>query len=194
MVKSEDKMNIGIFGGAFNPIHLGHLILAQSAKEEYSLDKVLFVVSANPPHKDSINVSFDHRYNMVSLALKDNLFFEVSDIEREVEGKSYTYYVLQKIKEKYGKENDYFLIIGQDEANYFDKWFKYEEILKMCKVIVGARETDLSPNNISFDYITMPNIDISSSDLREKIKNTKSVRYYTTYEVVIYINKNDLYK
>jgi len=186
-------MNIGIFGGAFNPIHFGHLILAQSAKEEYLLDKVLFVVSVNPPHKDSINVSFEDRFNMVSLAVKDNSVFEVSDIEKEIEGPSYTYYVLQKIKDKY-VDNNYFLIIGQDEANYFDKWFKYEEILKMCKVIVGARETDLPPNNLSFDYITMPNIDISSSDLREKIKNNKSVLYFMPDTVAFYINNKDLYR
>ncbi len=187
-------MNIGIFGGAFNPIHFGHLILAQSAKEEYSLDKVLFVVSVNPPHKDSINVFFEDRFNMVSLAIKDNNAFEVSDIEKEIEGPSYTYYVLQKIKDKYGKDNNYFLIIGQDEANYFDKWFKYEEILKMCKVIVGARETDLPPNNISFDYITMPNIDISSSDLRDKIKNNKSVLYFTPNNVIDFLKTKDLYR
>ena len=186
-------MNIGIFGGAFNPIHFGHLILAQSAMEQYLLQKVLFVVSLNPPHKECMDVSFKHRCEMTAIAIKDTLAFEVSDIEKEIEGKTYTFYVLEKIIHKYGKDNNYFLMIGQDEANYFDKWFRYKDILDMCKVIVGGRETNLAPNNICFDTINMPNIDISSSNLRERIKQNKSILYYMPSDLAKYIQNKEFY-
>ena len=187
-------MNIGIYGGSFNPIHYGHLLLAQSAGEEYNLDKILFVVSVNPPHKDkSFMPSFEHRFNMVNLAIKDKANFESSDIEKEIEGKSYTFYVIQKLKEKYGKDNNFFLIMGQDEANYFTNWFKYNEIMKMCKIIVGRRVNDLPPNNLNFEYIDMPCIEISSSDLRNKIRNNKSIMYYTEKSVIDYIKDRKIY-
>lgn len=186
-------MNIGIYGGAFNPIHIGHLILAQSSMEEYNLDKVLFIVSLNPPHKvQGTMPSFEHRCAMVELAIKDKKEFEISLIEKEIEGKSYTYYVLQKLKEIY-KNDNFYLIIGEDEANYFNSWFKYEEIMKMCKVIVGHRDTTLPANNLEFNYVKTPNIQISSSEMRKKIKDNKSILFWTSKEVVDYINKNDIY-
>lgn len=187
-------MNIGIYGGAFNPIHTGHLILALNAMEEYNLSKVLFAVSANPPHKtDREMVSFEHRFNMTSLAVADCQNFAVTDIEKEIEGKSYTYYVLEKIMDRYGKDNNYFLIIGEDEANYFDKWFRYEDILKMCRVVVGHRENALPKNNIQFEYLKTPLIEISSSDIRERIKSNRSVLYYTSKSVEDYIKEKRLY-
>lgn len=187
-------MNIGIYGGTFNPIHHGHLLLAQSAMEEYRLDKVLFAVSVNPPHKDKKNMlSFEHRFRMTELAVEYCNKFSVSDIEKEVEGKSYTYYVIEKIAEKYGAEHNYFLIMGEDEADYFINWFRYEDILKKCRVIVGHRDSEFPSNDINFEFIKTPRIEISSSELREKIRMGKSVLYYTPKSVCDYISENRLY-
>ena len=187
-------MNIGVYGGAFNPIHLGHLILAQNAALEYSLDFVLFVVSLNPPHKSADNmVSFEHRYRMTELALGDSDKFRVSDIEKQVSGKSYTYFVLQKIKEFYGEDNNYFLIIGEDEANYFHKWYRYEQIMEMCRVLVGNRNNELPENSLKFESIKTPLIEISSSDIRERVALGKPVFYLTEKSVVRYIFENKLY-
>lgn len=188
----EYKKNIGIYGGAFNPIHTGHLILAQSAMEEYSLEKVLFAVSSNPPHKTGIE-SFEHRFAMTELAVKNCPKFEVTDIEKEIEGRSYTYCLIEKIKEKYGMENNYFLIIGEDEANYFNNWFRYEDILKMCRVVVGHRGTELPKNSIEFEFLKTPFIEISSSDIRKRAKEGRSLLYYTEKSVADYIKENKLY-
>jgi len=192
-------LKIGIYGGAFDPIHNGHLVLAETAREEYNLDLVLFLVSANPPHKgvDSLT-DFADRYSMVELAIKDNPSFKATDIETKVKGKSYTYLVLNELFKLYGKENQYYLIIGEDEAVNFHTWFKYEEILDLCNVLVGERKgckcelASLVVDKVKI--LSMPCIDISSSNMRERIKNNKSILYLTPKDVIDYVMIKELYK
>ena len=121
-------MKIGIMGGTFNPIHNAHLLIAEMAREEYGLDRVIFITDGNPPHK-SANVTAKQRFEMTHIAIADNSAFEEDDFEINRSEKSYTVNTLGYLKEKYPND-DLFFIIGEDSLNDFDKWYKPDKILK----------------------------------------------------------------
>lgn len=198
-----NKKRIGIMGGTFNPIHIGHLILAQKAYEEYNLDKVVFITSADPPHKSGNIVSADVRARMVNLAIEDNQAFIHSDIEINREGYSYTYLTLLELKKMYTDTELYF-ILGADSLFYLEKWKEPEIIMKNAVILAANRNTVNEElyqkiNDLKKDYnadiriIDMPNIDVSSSNIRKQINDGKSVKYYIPDKALEFIKENKLY-
>jgi nicotinate-nucleotide adenylyltransferase len=188
-------MKIGILGGTFNPIHLGHLILAEEVMEKLNLDKIIFVPTYLPPHKDNSDIApaLD-RFKMVKLAIKGNERFSVSDIEIKRKGRSYTIDTVKEFKKLYPNDELYF-ICGSDLLNYLDSWRDLDEILKLINFVVATRPgypLDKIPAHIQ--RIDIRAIDISGFVIRQAIKNKKSFRYLVPEAVYRYINKRGLYK
>lgn len=197
---------IGIMGGTFNPIHMGHINIALAAYKQYELDKVLFIPSGNPPHKRGLKIASDEdRYNMVCLAAAPYPFFEVSRIEIDRVGYSYTYETLNELKELY-KQSELYFIIGADSLFYLEDWKKPQSILKSAVILVANREEsdDLKLNeHIKFVtnlyggrilIIDVPKINISSTEIRtgtfdEKLVPSDVIRYINTHD--LYLEDND---
>ncbi|MFQ6093852.1 MAG: nicotinate-nucleotide adenylyltransferase [bacterium] len=191
---------VGIFGGTFNPPHLGHLIVAQEVRRRFSLDKIVFVPSARPPHKaDSPGASSAERYIMTVLATRDNPYFEVSDVEIRRPGRSYTVDTIKQFKKLYGTEVEIFFIMGGDSIFEIDTWREPEEILRLCKVIVTTRpgfdltkvEDRLKEKAILTE---VSRIDISSTEIRRRVQEGKSIKYLVPKEVEEYILREKLYR
>ncbi len=191
-------MKICLFGGTFDPPHIGHLLLAQTIFEEESFDKVLFIPAYQPPHKNNISPVED-RVEMLKLAVKENPNFEISEIELNRRGVSYTIDTIKALKDKLkiSTESCYYLM-GSDTLLDFHSWKKPREILNECRVIVairpGFRPSDLDPwilHRIHFSNI--PRFEISSSNIRARWTTNKTIRYMVTLPVWNYINKNKLY-
>jgi nicotinate-nucleotide adenylyltransferase len=189
---------LGIFGGTFNPPHLAHLIAAERAVEEYSLDKLLFIPANIPPHKVGHEIApADDRLAMIRLAAQDNAHFEISDIELKREGKSYTIDTLRELKGIYSPDSLY-LFIGMDMFAIFDSWYKAEEILSLATVVVMLRPThDIkaidSKMRDSVQIMSLPLLEISSTDIRERVSQEKSIQYLVPECVRAYIEERGLY-
>lgn len=199
-------MKIAIMGGTFNPIHIGHINAALIAKKELDLDKVLFIPSGNPPHKDvSERVeNKKNRFNMTKLAIEDIEDFEISDIEIEKREKCFTIDTLKKLNKLYSFEN-ITLILGTDMFLSFEKWKDYDKILEMCDLTVIARffdDTDkIKHKKMSFDEETQKKIkildskviQISSTEIREMILKGQNTDKFLLPKVAQYIKLNKLY-
>lgn len=200
------KHKLGIMGGTFDPIHIGHLMLAQSAYEELELEKIIFIPAGRPPHKADreIEVTNEQRIDMVRLAIEDDDRFELDTIEMEKQSYSYTYETLMYLTDK-NPENEYYFIIGGDSLRDFHKWKKPEEILKYCHIAASYRpdikegfeellEENRKKYRGDFVRIAAPMLEVSSHEIREIIENGKSFRYYIPEKVYKYIISNELYK
>lgn len=197
MKEKFEVRKVCILGGSFNPIHLGHLILANTVLEEFQLDEIIFVPCYIQPLKsDKDFASPNHRLEMIRLAIKNNPRFTFSDIEINRKGKSYTVDTLRYYKKKY--DNLYF-VIGADNIKDFHRWKEPDEILKLAQLIVTNRGGyDLKiPSRIRGRKILVcriPQIEISSTMIRERIRKNQSIKYLVTEEVENYIIQNNLYK
>lgn len=191
---------IGIFGGTFNPPHTAHLIHAESVRYQMSLNKILFIPSGNPPLKVSGVITAEHRLNMARLAFTGNSNFEVSEIEIKAPAlKSFTVDTLQKLNKIYdNKETKLFLIIGMDNLLDFPKWKTPEKLFSYCEILVinrpGYKVQD-APKEFSdkVTYIDVPSLEISSTMIRNLVKEKKSIRYLVPESVRKYIAQNKLY-
>lgn len=189
---------IGLLGGTFNPIHNGHLFLASQAKEKFSLEKVIFIPSAYPPHKEDCSlVDANHRYIMVTLATLDNEDFIVSDIEIHRGGRSYTLDTLKEIKRIYGGETTIYFITGYDAISELSTWKEAEKLLELCVFIFAPRpgyELKIEERYLKYtQQLIMPELNISSTYIREKIKSGKSIKYLVPDLVYKYICRYNLY-
>lgn len=200
--------NIGILGGTFNPIHNGHIMLAKTAYEQFDLDKILVMVSKTPPHKDcSYIVSEIHRSNMVKLAIKDYPYMEFSDFELTRDGKIYTAETLTLLKEA-NPDTNYYFIIGGDSIRDFHTWFHPEIVLKNAVIIAALRDnvdktiyneavlalqTKYKAVSPDIRFLETDKIDISSTKLRENLREDSSLKQYINEDVYMYIKKNNLY-
>ncbi len=195
----------GIFGGSFNPIHYGHLMICEYIKEEMGLDKVIFIPTGNPPHKD-LGVSAEDRYEMVRLAISPNPDFEISDIETTRVNLSYTVDTIRELKEIYKEEKLYFLI-GLDSLFQLKTWKKIGDLSQEIEFVVALRpgyiDKEEINNEIDFlresfgtriNLIKTPLYEISSTDLRERIHEGKSLRYLIPKKVLDYIEESGFYK
>jgi len=197
---------IGIPGGTFDPIHIGHLIIAQYALECLKLDKVVFIPSGKPPHKDSNSVTdAEHRYNMTAEAVFGNDQFEVSDLEINREGYTYTVDTLTQLRQLYGERAKLFFIIGADNIKEIVNWKDAEKLFGMCEFVAFMRPgfddsyykqiEDLRKTyKAEIHVIKAPLIDISSTMIRNRVAEGKSVKYMLPERVEKYIIKNGLYK
>ena len=195
----------GIFGGSFDPIHYGHLMICEYIKEEMGLDKVIFIPTGNPPHKD-LGVSAEDRYEMVRIAISPNPDFEISDIETTRVNLSYTVDTIRELKKIYKEEKLYFLI-GLDSLFQLSTWKKIGDLSQEIEFVVALRPGYINKeeidNEIDFlrenfgtkiNLIKTPLYEISSTDLRDRIHEGKSLRYLIPKKVLDYIEESGFYK
>ena len=191
-------MNIGLFGGSFNPIHNGHVRLAKSLLQEAALDEVWFLVSPQNPFKqDQQLLDDDKRLQLVRLALKEEPQLIASDFEFHLPKPSYTWNTLQELEREY-PERKFTLLIGGDNWEAFDKWYRYEDILKRYPIIVYPREGS-KVSGVKFQVsdiqiVETPLINISSTQIRQRLHEGKSVRGLVNTEVAMVIEQEHLYR
>lgn len=202
---------IGIIGGTFNPIHIAHLAIAEQFYDQIGLDVCYFVPTYLSPFKlevndESIEVNAFHRLRMVELALGNNPHFKIDKFEIENQNVSYSYLTIQHFKNKFPNAELYFLI-GQDQANHFHKWKNWEFICKNAQLTIAKRidensfptkERDDITSKLIFEtkqpiWINNSNMEVSSSEIRERIKDKKSTNYLLPDKVYDYIKENNLY-
>lgn len=198
-------MKIGLFGGTFNPIHQGHLIHAENVRTRKKLDKIVFIPSKNPPHKMNMEVlSFYIRKTMVEIAIKTNPYFSLSEIESNRSGASYTVETLAELKSMQAND-EFYLILGADSILSIENWQGYKTILSNTKLLVVDRYEDkiqevdkiikkykrLYGDNI--EKVQAPLIDISSTDIRQRIRDSLSIKYFLPEALEKYIIENKLY-
>ena len=195
-------MKLCVFQGTFNPIHRAHLDMAEYVLKNFGFEKILFIPAAVPPHKDYDSSLALHRLNMVRLATAYNPQFEVSDIEYKFKGKSYSYLTACELYKQYNIDGRINFIIGTDAFEKIETWYETDKFKKLVDFIVFVRENNfdekrfkrLKDNGYNYRILSMPFEDISSTELREKIKNNQPVNNLVTKEVEEYIQKNGLYK
>ncbi|MBO8130883.1 MAG: nicotinate-nucleotide adenylyltransferase [Candidatus Marinimicrobia bacterium] len=194
-------MRIAIFGGTFDPPHIGHLILAQSLINSLTIEKVLFIPVYIPPHKVDRNITdSEKRIKMLHLSIDDNPKFEVSLIEIERKGVSYSIDTINQIREKYKlKKDELFFAIGSDSIVEFNIWKSPMEILNKSTVVVFPRPGfELSQVKKEYReksiFLKTPLIDISSRMIREMVKKGLDIKYLVTEKVYDFIKKNKLYR
>ncbi len=198
-------MKIGLFFGSFNPIHIGHLAIANTMAENTDLKKVWFVVTPQNPLKPSKGLlhEFD-RYDMVKSAIADNSKFEVSDVEFHLPKPSYTIFTLANLREKH-PDKEFKLIIGEDNLENFTKWKNHQEILNQFGLYVYPRPTyssearprvtnSLLKSHANVRMIEAPLFDISATYIRQCVKNNKSIRYLVPEVVEQMIRTKGFYK
>ena len=209
---------IGLLGGTFNPIHFGHLRMAQELAESLSLDEVRFIPSANPPHKPAPAVSAEHRAEMVKLGITNNPVFKFDDRELHRVGASYTVDTLQSLRDELGDKVSLILFMGSDAFTQFHTWHRWQDIITLCHIALVQRplaaKTEPLPKvldtflhnhytenaddlrEISAGYVTMQAItalDISSTAIRNGLQLKKSARYLMPDNVIDYLEIRQLY-
>ncbi|MDW7679646.1 MAG: nicotinate (nicotinamide) nucleotide adenylyltransferase [bacterium] len=199
-LNSNKQRRIGLLGGSFDPVHLGHIRIARISLEKISLDQVFFVPAAIPPHKQHVELSDQrHRLKMLQLALANEPAFCVSDVELRRQGVSYTIDTIYYFNKKYHLPPErLFLIIGADNLTHFHQWKAPEKILQNCQLLVYRRpEVDLSMVDdhlkSQLQVIDAPLIDISASDIREKIASGQDISQLAPPEIIPYIFRHHLY-
>lgn len=192
-------MKLAIMGGTFNPPHLGHLICAEEAYDHFEFDQVMFVPSARPPHKDNSGIlEAQHRYMMTLLATQSNSHFQVSRIELDRPGRSYSIETVREFKKKYGQDTEVYWIIGADSVLDMSIWKDVDELLSICKFIAINRPGyDLNQADQRFlgkvQLFRVTAVDISASEIRQRVRQGKSIKYLVPPDVENYIYENGLY-
>lgn len=200
-------MRIGVFGGTFDPVHLGHLILAEQCREQAALDQVLFVPAARPPHKiDQVATPFAQRAEMLSLAIAGHPAFRIDELERDRPGPSFMADTLKEIQDRDAKA-ELFLLLGSDSLQDLPSWAGPQRIAALATLLVVTRSgSDVLPaermrtflrlpaeTTLRLQAIDMPGIDIASRDLRRRCAEGKSIRFLVPRAVEIYIKEKHLY-
>jgi nicotinate-nucleotide adenylyltransferase len=185
---------IGIFGGTFDPPHIGHLIVANEVLNHLKLHEVRFMPNHTPPHKEKANgVTNEQRVQMVQLAIKHHPQFSLELLEIERGGKSYTYDTIVQLKER-EPENDFYFIIGGDSVEHLTQWHRIEELVSLVQ-FVGVNRPNYSSSRCPYPLITIeiPEIGISSSEIRNRLRHGQTVKYFLPDEVNQYIKEHRLY-
>jgi len=198
-------MRFGILGGTYDPIHVGHLITAETVYQALNLDQVLFAPAGDPPHKQNIQKTPAlHRQSMVELAIADNPHFKFCPIDIERPGPHFTVDTVRLIQEQYRltSEETYF-IIGGDSLVNLPTWHQPQQLISLCRLAVvhrpgyqpdlSALEQPIPGLSPRLDWVKMPLIDIASSDIRMNIQHGRSIRYIVSDEVRAYIQQKNLY-
>lgn len=197
---------IGIMGGTFNPIHNGHLFLAENAYEQIGLDQILFMPSKNPPHKAKPNMVTDQqRVEMIQLAIQDNPHFALSTLELERDGYTYTADTLTLLA-KGNQEIRYYFIVGADSLFMMQQWYQPQIIFDLCTVVAAGRD-QVDENKLAaqaellkkqfhadIQLVVMPTMQIASADIRDRVTQNKTIRYYLPDQVAQFINQHQLYR
>ncbi len=197
---------LAVMGGTFDPVHYGHLVTAEAVRDEYNLDKVIFMPTGSPPHKmDRATSEPNHRYLMTVLATITNPFFEVSRVEIDRPGITYTVDTIKELRMHYGDEAEIYFITGADAILEIFTWFSVDELFRLCSFVAATRpgfhgkDMEQKLKEIKSNYkkeifsIEVPSLAISSTDIRNRIKSGKTIRYLLPEAVEDYIRKSRLY-
>ncbi|MFH0983553.1 MAG: nicotinate-nucleotide adenylyltransferase [Planctomycetota bacterium] len=200
---------VGLYGGSFNPVHLGHLIVARSVAEKLELARVIFLPSAAPPHKEGeCLIEPHHRAEMVRLAIAGEKLFDFSDFDLAREGPSYTIETITDFQQTLPADTELFWIIGADWLMELDTWYKAAELVDACTIVTAARpgweRPDLSALSAKLSeaqvaklrehILETPRIDVSATDIRSRVAAGKSIRYLVPDSVQTYIEMFRLYQ
>jgi nicotinate-nucleotide adenylyltransferase len=182
---------IGLLGGTFDPIHLGHIAILKTALQQLKLDQLFLIPAGNPWQKESIT-SAQHRLAMSKLATESMSNVEVLDLETNRSGPTYTFETLEELHKKYG-DAEFILILGSDAVAGIETWHQPDKVKTLARIFVVQRAGDFT-QDWRFDRIQMDPIQISSTQIREKVKNKESISDLVPAAVKAYILANDLYK
>ncbi|WP_397569663.1 nicotinate-nucleotide adenylyltransferase [Schlesneria sp. T3-172] len=199
-------MRLGIYGGTFDPIHYAHLVLAEQCREQCRLDEVWFVPAALPPHKLTSNISSARaRFDMIELAIAGHPEFRISRIELDRVGPSFTVTTLEQLKSQ-DASRDLFLLIGADSLNDLPQWREPRRILELATVVAVNRGDRPLPGTQALrqavgpivdervTFVSMPGSDLSSTEIRKRVREGQSIRYLVPRAVEMYIRENHLYE
>ena len=186
---------IGILGGTFNPIHLGHLAMARAALNTFKLDRVYFVPCAMPPHKSENNLApAKDRLQMVKRAIKGNPKFRISNFEIRKGGRSYSIDTVKHFRSKLKSKDQLFFIIGQDSLNTLGTWKQIDELTQLVQfVVINRRGSKKIKSKYKVLFVEMPALNISSSGIRNKLNKGRTVKNFVPERVRQYIEKKNLY-
>ncbi|CAN5911918.1 nicotinate-nucleotide adenylyltransferase [soil metagenome] len=198
-------MRLGLFGGTFDPIHLGHLILAEACREALELEAVWFVVAGSPPHKRGERTAVEHRLEMARIAIAGHPAFSISEVEARTPGPHYTFATLEAIRRE-RPEDQLFLLVGADSLADLPGWREPERIVRLASVVVANRPGIVEPHTAELQSlleqvpdarpigrVSVPPIGIASTDLRRRIAEGRSIRYQVPRGVEAYIEAHRLY-
>lgn len=204
-METQKRRKVGILGGTFDPIHIGHLILAESAYESFGLDYVLIMPNGNPPHKPGrVNATMEQRIHMAKLAVSDNQHLVVSDFEKTNHRFHYTYETLEMLRKEH-PDTDYYFILGGDSLVQFHTWKEPRRICEQCCILAAVRDQmameDLKAHadllkekyHARIEALETPHIDIASHTIRRRVENHQSIKYYVPTSVEAYIQEQRLY-
>lgn len=201
-------MRVGIFGGTFDPVHMGHLLLAEQGREQGRLDEVWFVPAAHPPHKDQPDLTrFEQRVEMLALAVVGNRAFRIEELEKERPGPSYTADTLAELRRRHPSD-EFLLLVGSDTLLDLPNWYQPLRVLEQAGLLVVARPGSAvltaaelrarlhAPEEVPvrLEVVEMPLIDIASRDLRCRAAAGRSLRYFLPRAVECYIHDKRLYR
>ncbi|WP_083238742.1 nicotinate-nucleotide adenylyltransferase [Caloranaerobacter ferrireducens] len=205
-IECKNLKRIGIMGGTFDPIHIGHLVIAEEIRNEFKLDKVIFIPAGNPPHKDNKKItSARHRYIMTLLATLSNPYFEVSTIEIEKKETTYTIDTIKTLRKICNNVELYF-ITGADSIFELHTWKNVGELLKLCNFIAATRpgfemvklerkiQEIKNEYGVSIHTTMVTALQISSTEIRARIREGRTIKYLLPETVEKYIYKNNLYR
>jgi nicotinate-nucleotide adenylyltransferase len=185
---------VGILGGTFDPPHIGHLIIANEVLYAKKLDEIWFMPNQEPPHKiKSGNVTNIQRMEMLQLSIEAHAAFQIETIELDREGKSYTYDTMKLLNEIY-PDIDFYFIIGADMVEYLPKWYKIQELMQIVQFISVNRPKYQLETDYPVQYVKVPDINISSSLIRERVRDGETISFLVRDEVKRYIEENRLYE
>ena len=199
-------MKLGILGGTFDPIHMGHLIIAEEAREQLNLDEVLFIPTGNPWMKTGTVITpAVHRLSMVKLAIRANPHFKASSMEIDRPGETYTIDTLTDLRAKSKSPAEIFFIVGMDSLKSFHRWKEPQKILELCTVVAVSRPGYADVNRREIESVSKELagrvrflegdlIEISGTDIRRRVAQGRSIRYRVPREVEEYISKHHLYQ
>lgn len=186
-------MKIGVFGGTFDPIHAGHIISVSEVKLSFGLDKVIFVPARQSPHKETMPLSNNDRLNMIQKAIDGYDGFSLDTYELDRDGKSFTFDTAEYLNDKYPDDELYFLM-GTDQYDSFDKWYKHDELINMMNFVVMMRHSDDIEISAPFIRADQLVVEVSSTLVRNRIKQGLPYRHFVDESVHEYIKENALYE
>jgi nicotinate-nucleotide adenylyltransferase len=197
-------MRIGVIGGTFDPIHMGHLLVAEEARTQLELHHVVFVPAGNPPHKHTRQITdAERRLDMIRLAIADNASFAVSRVDVDREGPSYTVDMIRLLQDAWGTRAEIYFLIGGDSLIDLPTWHRPDLLLRLCHVVAVRRPgylTDLEQlehllpgTSRLIQILDVPTLDISSTEIRDRVHRGRSIRYLVPASVARYICQHRLY-
>lgn len=192
-VITNRRKRIGLYGGTFNPVHNAHLLVADQVGRTLCLDKVLLIPDMIPPHVDKKTaITAQLRVDMLKLAIQDNPFLglELTEIERG--GVSYTYDTIKELKERH-PDTDYYFIIGGDMVDYLPKWHRINDLMRLVNFVGVRRPGAKNASDYPVIWVDVPEVDFSSTDIRQRCHDGRSIKYMVPAKVEQYIKEHQLY-